>query len=126
MIDFLKKVFTNKDIWFGIGMIVVAMLLYNNAKAKESWLSIDVICDDDFDEMVRFYRQEELSPMMAGGGNDLNRSGGQTPVVNFIMQEPDGDFAVIRYYKDKACLLAVGGKTIYDAEILENYLGLNK
>ena len=107
-------------------ILFFSILPLSIANAKESWLSIDVICDDDFEEMVRFYRQEELAPIMAGGGNDLDRDGEQTPVVNFILQEPSGDFAVIRYYKDKACLLAVGGKTVYDAEILEKYLGLNK
>jgi len=97
------------------------------AFAAETWQNTTMICDDDANSMVKFYNDEELVPIMAGIGRDLAETGklGQE-VVTFIMQDPDGKFAMIRYYGKSACLLGVGAQTIYDAEVMNRMLGLSK
>ena len=113
--------------------ILVALLIFFvahlsiTAFATEIWQNTTMICDDNIDNMVQFYNDEELVPIMAGIGRDLAETGkvGQE-VVTFIMQDPDGKFAMIRYYGKSACLLGVGTQTIYDAEAMNKMLGLSK
>lgn len=105
-------------------ILFFSILPLSIAKAAESWNYIDVICDDDMAAMVKFYQDEELYPIMAGVGNDITRTGDTMQVINVLLQEPEGDFALIRYYPDKACLLAVGGDIVTDAKILNGYLGI--
>ena len=114
---------------FFLGAFVAffVMFLATVAFATETWQNTTMICDDDANSMIKFYNDEELVPIMAGIGRDLAETGkiGQE-VVTFIMQDPDGKFAMIRYYGKSACLLGVGTQTIYDAEAMNRMLGLSK
>ena len=113
---------------FFLGAFVAffVMFLATVAFAAETWQNTTMICDDDINSMIKFYNEEELVPIMAGIGRELAEAGkvGQE-VVTFIMQDPDGKFAMIRYYGKNACLLGVGGQTIYDAEVMNRMLGLS-
>ena len=113
--------------FLGALVMFFVMFLSIAAFATETWQNTTMICDDDIDSMVQFYNDEELVPIMAGIGRDLAKTGkvGQE-VVTFIMQDPDGKFAMIRYYGKSACLLGVGTQTIYDAEAMNRMLGLSK
>jgi len=95
------------------------------AFATETWQNSLMICDDDVNSMAQFYNDEELVPIMAGIGRDIAEQGtAGKEVVTFIMQDPDGKFAMIRYYGKRACLLGVGSQTIYDAEKMNRMLGI--
>ena len=112
-----------------LGALVMFFVVFLSiaAFATETWQNTTMICDDDINSMVQFYNDEELVPIMAGIGRDLAETGkvGQE-VVTFIMQDPDGKFALIRYYGKSACLLGVGTQTIYDAEAMNSMLGISK
>jgi len=119
--------FNFKNIAAGIIVGTFAFVLVAKAIANETWENSIMICDSSMDDMVEFYIEEELVPIMAGTGKALYE-GGKTgeDVVTFVMQDPDGKFALIRYYYNpkRACLLGVGSRTIYDAEAMSEMLGL--
>ena len=119
--------FNFKNIAAGIIVGTFAFVLVAKAIANETWENSIMICDSNMDDMVEFYIEEELVPIMAGTGKALYE-GGTTgeDVITFVMQDPDGKFALIRYYGNpkRACLLGIGSNVTYDAEAMSEMLGL--
>jgi len=107
--------------------LVLMVISTSDLFANETWEKSIMICDSNMEDMVEFYIEEGLVPIMAGTGKALHQ-GGETgeDIVTFVMQDPDGKFAMIRYYRNpkRACLLGVGSRTIYDAEVMSKMLGL--
>ena len=107
-------------------VMFVAFGFWAGAWAKETWENSIMICDDSMENMVEFYYDEGLVPIMAGTGKALHQ-GGKTgeDVITFVMQDPDGKVALIRYYGNpkRACLLGVGSNVTYDAEKMSKMLG---
>jgi hypothetical protein len=107
------------------GLVLMAIST-SDLFANETWEKSVMICDSDMEDMVEFYIEEGLVPIMAGTGKALYE-GGTTgeDVITFVMQDPDGKFALIRYYGNpkRACLLGVGSNVTYDAEAMSKMLG---
>jgi len=106
--------------------LVLMVISTSDLFANETWEKSIMICDSNMDDMVEFYIEEGLVPVMAGTGKALHE-GGKTgeDVVTFVLQDPDGKFALVRYYGNpkRACLLGVGSNTTYDAAAMSRMLG---
>ena len=106
--------------------LVLMTISTSDLFANETWEKSLMICDSNLEDMVEFYIEEGLVPIMAGTGKALYE-GGTTgeDVITFVMQDPDGKFALIRYYgkPKRACLLGVGSNVTYDAEAMSKMLG---
>ena len=96
------------------------------AFAAETWQEHTTICQNDNEAMQQFYYDEELLPIMAGAGRIPMKDGSMGPrVIHYIMQDPDGGFAVMRYMENgDVCLVAVGRGTTTDANQMMEWLGI--
>jgi len=114
-------------LFFAFWILMVGFIFFMpRAEAEEKWMTDTVICESDRNEILEFYKEEELLPLMAGAGRAPASDGTMgEKIVHVIMQDPDGGFALISYKESGyMCLTAVGRNTIHDANQLMDWLGM--
>ena len=101
-------------------LILTALLFITPVQAKEMWLKQEVICNDNPIAILTFLVSQNLEPLLGGGGLSLDKSKEDVATVLFINHE-DNKLAVMQYFHDRICLVAVIGKVIYDEQELRDF-----
>lgn len=99
-------------------LTVFLALAATPTQASERWVSFETICDSSPESMRHFYKSENLSPLIGGGGLIPLTQDDWQPAVHYIMWDQDDSIAVIRYVNGEACLLAVLRNLEWDTETL--------
>jgi|SRR5210317_1201726 len=98
----------------------ITLLVVTPVQAKEMWLKQDVICNDNPISILTFLVSQNLQPYLGGGGLSLDKSKEDLATVIFINNE-ENSMAIMQYYHDRICLVAVIGEIIYDEKELRDF-----
>ena len=101
-------------------LILTALLVVTPVQAKEQWLKQDVICNDNPISILTFLVSQNLEPFLGGGGLSLDKSKEDVATVIFINND-ENSMAIMQYYHDRICLVAVIGEIIYDEQELRSF-----
>ena len=101
-------------------LILTALLFITPVQAKETWLKQDVICNDNPISILTFLVSQNLEPYLGGGGVSLDKSKEDVATILFINNK-ENSMAVMQYYHDRICLVAVIGEIVYDEQELRDF-----
>ena len=101
-------------------LILTALLVVTPVQAKEQWLEQDVICNDNPIAILTFLVSQNLEPFLGGGGLSLDKSKEDVATVIFINND-ENSMAIMQYYHDRICLVAVIGEIVYDEQELRAF-----
>lgn len=120
----IKRLFRDKI--FLAALFVFLSSAYVAVYALEGrWEKQNIVCNPNENEMREFFKLEGLLPLMAGIGHTLNTDlTRDEKVVTYILQDPDGKIAIIQYFENRACMIAVADNVTTDGERLMKWLGI--
>lgn len=133
--DFLKKVLTDKDIWLGVGMVLIGLFLINNARAEGPTAELfqkPVICapvaTGQSMAMLGQIKADGMQPLLYFRGNSFTGEGGKFNADFFILYDASDKQITVVERQDNGftCLLSGGtGDVKFDPQIIRDLIGWN-
>ena len=101
-------------------VLLALALVITPVQAEEMWLKQEVICNDNPIAILTFLVSQNLEPYLGGGGLSLDKSKEDVATVMFINNDKNS-MAIMQYYHDRICLIAVIGEIVYDEQELRDF-----